>query len=85
MTVEVERYKVNFDSLAGLDDTGIFLDEFRRIEAVLEFIMNGYLEVQHVEPEKNREGRVVFADGVDWNPGSGAGLYEYRGGTWVKL
>ncbi len=31
------------------------------------------------------EGLVAFADGVNWNPGSGAGLYEYRGGAWNKL
>jgi len=40
----------------------------------------------HVVPPKPREGMVVFADGVDWNPGgTGAGLYEYRGGAWHKL
>jgi hypothetical protein len=31
------------------------------------------------------EGLVAFANGTDWNPGSGAGLYEYRGGAWNKL
>lgn len=31
------------------------------------------------------EGMVVWADGTSWNPGSGAGLYEYRGGAWHKL
>ena len=31
------------------------------------------------------EGLVAFADGDSWDPGSGAGLYEYRGGAWRKL
>lgn len=30
----------------------------------------------HVEPEKVVAGMVVLADGADWNPGSGAGMYR---------
>lgn len=37
----------------------------------------------HVEPEKPREGMIVQADGTDWDPGSGAGVYQYTGGAWV--
>lgn len=37
------------------------------------------------EPERPRDGMLVFADGTEWNPGSGAGTYERRGGAWVKL
>lgn len=36
-------------------------------------------------PEKPREGMIVSADGVEWDPGSGAGAYEYKGGVWTKL
>lgn len=35
------------------------------------------------EPEFPREGMIVFADGTNWNPGSGAGEYIYQGGAWV--
>lgn len=38
-----------------------------------------------VAPLKPREGWVVRADGSNWNPGAGAGVYEYRAGAWVKL
>ncbi len=38
-----------------------------------------------VAPLKPREGQLVNADGVGWNPGSGAGYYERKGGVWVKL
>lgn len=31
------------------------------------------------------EGNVAWADGVGWDPGAGAGLYEYVGGVWSKL
>lgn len=39
----------------------------------------------YVAPDKPREGMIVCADGTSWNPGSGAGAYEYRGGAWQKL
>lgn len=38
-----------------------------------------------VEPAKPRDGMIAFADGSEWDPGSGRGLYSYEGGAWVKL
>lgn len=38
-----------------------------------------------VAPDKPREGMIRLADGTNWNPGSGIGLYQYLGGVWVKL
>lgn len=40
---------------------------------------------QAVAPAKPSEGTVANADGTNWNPGGGAGLYQYLGGAWVKL
>lgn len=37
------------------------------------------------EPERLRDGMLVYANGVDWNPGSGAGFYGREAGAWVKL
>lgn len=34
---------------------------------------------------KPRNGDVAYADGTNWNPGTGAGLYQYVGGAWSKL
>lgn len=39
----------------------------------------------HVEPVRKREGMIVYADGTDWNPGSGAGVYYYNGASWVAM
>lgn len=39
----------------------------------------------HVEPERPRDGLTVFADGTDWNPGSGQGIYTYYASAWHKL
>lgn len=36
-------------------------------------------------PARPQEGQVENADGTNWNPGSGAGLYYYRAGAWVFI
>lgn len=43
------------------------------------------LQPQSVAPAKPRAGLLVEADGTNWNPGSGAGLYVYRAGAWVFI
>jgi hypothetical protein len=43
------------------------------------------LKTLHEAPVRLKEGMVVKADGTNWNPGSGAGIYAYVGGAWVKL
>lgn len=42
------------------------------------------LRVTHKAPHKPRNGLLVFADGTDWDPGAGRGLYYYDG-SWVKF
>lgn len=39
----------------------------------------------HTEPARRFTGLTVLADGTDWNPGSGAGVYTYYGAAWHKL
>ncbi len=41
-----------------------------------------FLAPLYAEPSKRPEGLVAFADGTTWNPGSGAGTYQYRAGAW---
>lgn len=36
-------------------------------------------------PLRPREGMIIFADGTNWNPGAGKGVYTYSSGAWVKL
>ena len=40
--------------------------------------------VLYASPERPATGQIVFADGSDWNPGSGRGLY-YFDSSWVKI
>ncbi len=44
------------------------------------------MRVLAVEPEKPRAGMLVYADGSNWDPGSGEGLYRYSSGlAWVFI
>jgi hypothetical protein len=43
------------------------------------------LQELHAEPSKLFEGLIVLADGTDWDPGSGVGVYVYIGGAWDFL
>lgn len=58
--------------------------EFLRISASFEGVREIELEKLSTEPTP-REGMIKFADGVNWNPGSGAGLYFYNGTSWIML
>lgn len=39
----------------------------------------------NVAPTKPRSGMTVLADGTNWNPGSGQGVYTYYAAAWHKL
>lgn len=50
--------------------------EHNRLERALNDPQPDYsFKVAHGEPNRIRGGMVVFADGANWNPGYGAGLY----------
>ncbi|MCZ6775855.1 MAG: hypothetical protein O7D34_05310 [Ignavibacteria bacterium] len=50
--------------------------ELERIADVLMPIEDGDLRIRHVAPEKPRNG-LFYADGTDWDPGSGKGVYRF--------
>lgn len=69
-----------------LDDLPIYIEqELRNISAVFSAALARNLETLYVEPPKPREGMVCVADGTEWNPGAGAGVYAYYSGSWNKL
>lgn len=59
--------------------------EFRAIAAELAQMSAVDLRQVGQAPKKPRAGMIASADGVGWNPGAGAGAYEFKGGVWVKL
>lgn len=55
----------------------------------IELSLNNYAFIQlkelNVVPDKPRDGLVIFADGTNFNPGSGRGAYLYSNGAWRFL
>lgn len=37
------------------------------------------------EPPNAPDGTIVYADGTQWDPGSGPGFYGKEEGSWTKL
>ena len=68
-------------------DPNFLYEELQRISRSISEIERAYivLSPQTAEPLRKKEGMVINADGVNWNPGGGAGLYQYLSGAWVKL
>lgn len=65
--------------------TAFLMDELRRVQ----LIFNGVSILRLVEhrspPARPRLGMVALADGTDWDPGAGQGVYAFFNGIWNKL
>lgn len=59
--------------------------EHQRISNALNSSLPQELEELHQEPRKKREGLLAVADGEDWNPGSGRGIYVWAGAVWTLI
>lgn len=76
-------------TVSGAEISTAFLQqEFQKIAAALNNLHAGYREVLHTEPTNIQLYMRVVADGTDWNPGAGAGVYELTSigpNVWTKL
>lgn len=43
------------------------------------------LKPLYAAPARVRDGLTVLADGTQWNPGAGPGVYTWYAGSWKKL
>lgn len=61
----------------------------RELRAIAEANRKGQpyvvFDTLYAAPKKVIDGLTVKADGTTWNPGSGAGVYCYRGSAWTFL
>lgn len=76
------------NSSTTLEGLRFYLEsELRRISAASVYLQANHLELTtlHASPSKPIEGMIVKADGTDWNPGGGAGIYARVSSAWVKL
>jgi len=78
----------NPKNLSGdsLEDLRLFvISELEAIQRALNLFDSVRLKARHAEPDRLVDGLVVYADGTDWNPGSGEGFYAYYNSGWNKL
>lgn len=60
-------------------------EELTRISDLLTIYPARMIEFRTTAPAKPREGMLYGADGTNWNPGAGKGVYCYIGTAWTKL
>ena len=65
--------------------TQYIANELIAIQSAINALAAGHLDKVYAVPAKLRDGDVRYADGVTWNPGSGAGIYYYNGTLWKLL
>lgn len=71
---------------ASLEEVVLWLFlEHNRLAVVLDIALARSVEFLNVQPTRPREGMVTGADGTNWNPGSGKGVYAYYSGAWHLL
>lgn len=67
-------------------EMGRFLyEELQRIQAAINALAAGHIDKVYSAPAKPRDGDIRYADGTNWNPGSGQGVYYYNGSIWKLL
>lgn len=59
--------------------------EFNKVALSLDRLEQMVLDQTNAVPAKPRDGMLKYADGVNWNPGGGQGIYAYYAGVWNKL
>ena len=81
----------------GIYDIGIFEGRSDSAQDILDFIREelgavkdaiespAIIEFLNVAPSKPRQGMLYGADGTNWDPGAGQGVYCYYNTTWTKL
>ncbi len=59
--------------------------ELVKIQSIINVLSDGHVEVSHAAPQNLTNGMIKLADGTNWNPGSGAGVYCYYNSAWHFL
>jgi hypothetical protein len=70
------------------ENLGLYLTtELKRLGDILFNQATFRLERTHTAPTRPRGGDIRYADGTNWDPGSGEGIYFYKESTsaWVQL
>jgi hypothetical protein len=82
MTFRTETAPSGVDrSLAGWLDRQ-FQNIFKAANSSVDYV---YLRTLNAQPTRVFDGMTVLADGTNWDPGSGHGVYTYYAGAWHSL
>jgi hypothetical protein len=60
-------------------------EELFKISVAINLLAEGHLDKVNVAPEKPRDGDIRYADGTNWDPGAGKGIYYYKATVWTLL
>lgn len=60
-------------------------NELIRISQAVGELSETTLPELNEEPLRPRNGQLAYADGTNWNPGSGRGLYFRKGAIWLFI
>lgn len=60
-------------------------EELIKLKTAYDALADGFLPVVYAYPTKPRTGMLRNFDGIQVNPGSGAGIYRYNGSGWAFL
>ena len=84
----VNRWSPNPAPVASEQLPDYLFNELNRVGDIIFNLDTLRLEQTNVEPSKARDGDIRYADGTNWNPGSGRGIYVYIDDVspaWEKL
>jgi len=84
----VNRWSPNPAPVNPEDLPDYLFNELNRLGDILFNLDTFRLEPTNVAPAKPRDGDIRYADGTNWNPGSGQGIYAYiddGSPSWEKL
>lgn len=65
--------------------SGYLMRELASIQTAIGLLAAGHLDKSYAAPTKPRDGDIRYADGTNWNPGSGQGVYYFNGSIWKLL
>ena len=60
-------------------------EEMWKVAGAIQALALGHIDISNAAPAKPRTGDLRLADGTNWNPGSGQGVYCYYGSAWHFL
>jgi hypothetical protein len=78
-------YKPQSPPASPAELTRYVYEELQSVSAVFALGLAQRVEFLNNPPEKPREGMVYGADGTNWNPGAGKGVYAFYSNVWNKL